>query len=184
VADTQPAGQAGVMEAAVKLAADQVIYVPPLYTGWALVGRDLEGGVSMGFKGRGGLVASTRLHAALQLNNTYAVLSSESGTLALSLLAGVEVLPAAWASSALQPSFVLRGGLLLSQGDDFGFGTCGSPGSDKVGSCSRPVVGAGVVATALERFRLQLFFNYYPTTGSGQESWWAIAPGLGVQWVW
>ncbi len=184
VADSQPIGQAGVMVAAVKMGADQVIYVPPSYTGWALYGRDLEVGVSVGFTGEHGLIASTRLHAALQANNMAAILSSQSGVMAFSALAGVEVLPAALATSALQPSLVLRGGYLFSEGDGFGLDPCRDPGSDEVGSCSRPVVGLGVAATALEKVRLQLFFNFYPSVKSGQVAWWTLAPGLGVQWGW
>lgn len=184
VADSQPMGQSGVMVAAVKMGADQVIYVPPRFTGWALYGRDLEVGVSFGFSGEHGLIGSARLHAALQANNTSAVLSSESGVMAFSALVGVEVLPAALASSALQPSLVLRGGYLASEGDGFGFDACKDPGSDAVGSCSRGVIGLGVAATALERVRLQLFFNFYPAVKSSQVAWWTLAPALGVQWTW
>ena len=142
------------------------------------------GGSSYGFSGERGLISSARLHLALQANNIAAILSSQSGVMAFSALAGVEVLPAALASSALQPSLVLRGGYLVSEGDDFATGSCRDPASDVVGSCSRGVVGLGVAATALERVRLQLFFNFYPAVRSGQIAWWTLAPGLGVQWVW
>ncbi len=184
VADTQPVGQAGVMVAAVKMGADQVIYVPPRFTGWALYGRDVEVGASYGFSGERGLISSARLHLALQANNIAAILSSQSGVMAFSALAGVEVLPAALASSALQPSLVLRGGYLFSEGDAFATGSCEDPASDVVGSCSRGVVGLGVAATALERVRVQLFFNFYPAAKATQKAWWTLAPALGVQWVW
>ena len=61
VAQTQPTGQGAVVETAVKLAADQVVYVPPRFTGWVVVGSDSEIGLSQGF--RSGLfgVAAVRL---------------------------------------------------------------------------------------------------------------------------
>jgi hypothetical protein len=182
VARSQPAGQGAAVEAAVKLAADQVIYVPPRNTGWVVFGRDLEAGVSRGFTVDRALVSSVRLHGAIQLNNSTTVLSSEHGSAGLSLLAGVEVLPATWATSAFQPSFIVRGGMLFSGRDEFGFGSCPNPDTEQVASCSRPVLGAGVAAAALERLRFQLLFNWYFPMGNQTKAWWTLVPALGVQW--
>lgn len=181
VSRTQPSGQAAVVETAVKMAADQVIYVPPRFTGWLVVGSDSEIGVSQGFRGEFGGVASVRFHAALALTNTARLISNESGAVALAPLLGIEILPAAWSSTTLQPSIVVRGGYLFSSRDGWSTTSCPTPTSDTIGSCSRAIVGAGVAATALERVRLQLFFNYYPPPHSENVAWWSLGPGVGLQ---
>jgi hypothetical protein len=43
------------------------------------------------------------------------------------------------------------------------------------------VVGAGVSTTVLERVRVQLMFNYYPAPHAQEVGWWAVGPGIGVQ---
>ncbi len=181
VAATQPAGQSALVDTAVKMAADAVVYVPPRFTGWVLVGSDSEIGVSKGFRSEIGGIASVRLHAALQLTNTARLISNESGAVALAPLVGIEVMPAAWSSTAIQPSVVVRGGFLFSSRDGWSTETCPTPTSDTIGSCSRPVIGAGLAATALERIRIQVMFNYYPAPPIESVSWWAVSPSLGLQ---
>jgi hypothetical protein len=181
VSATQPGGQAALVETAVKMAADAVVYVPPRFTGWILVGSDPEIGISKGFRSDLGGVASVRLLAALQVTNTGRLISNESGALALAPLIGIEILPATWASTTLQPSVVVRGGFLFSSRDGWSTKTCPTPTSDVIGSCSRPVIGAGLAATALERIRIQVMFNYYPAPPIESTSWWAVSPSLGVQ---
>ena len=183
VSRSQPGAQASIVEAAMKLAADQVTYVPPRHTAWVLVGRELEAGLSGGFIVDRRLIGAVRFHAALQLNNLGSMLSSEHGSPAFSALGGIEVLPASLATSALQPSLIVRGGVLLSAGDGYGSRSCPEPTSTTVGSCSRPALGAGVAATVLERFRLQVMWNYYFPTQAGNVAWWVISPGFGLQWV-
>jgi hypothetical protein len=181
VARTQPTGQGTVVETAVKMAADQVVYVPPSFTGWAMVGSDAEVGISKGF--RSGLfgVASVRFLAALQLTNTARLISNESGAVALAPLLGIEIMPATWSSTALQPSILVRGGFLFSSRDAWSTKSCPTPSSDTIGSCSRPVIGAGVAATALERVRLHVMFNYYPAPHVEKVDWWSVGPGIGLQ---
>ena len=92
---------------------------------------------------------------------------------------GTAVPTAAFSQSAFdEPVALVR----ASAGDDFGTDSCPHPTSDEVGSCSRPVLGLGVAATALERVRLQLMFDYYFRTRTGNVAWWAVAPGIGLQW--
>jgi hypothetical protein len=182
VSDLQPAGEGLIVNTLVKMAADQVAYVPPRFTIWAMYGRDPEIGISKGFQTRGVLVTPLRLHAALQFVGLNQLLSSESGKFALGVLVGAEYLPSAWASTRLQPSLLLRGGWLFSTNDGGGFGDCPDPASSEIGSCSRPIVQAGVSATLLERIRLQVTMNWYPAIHTGQEQQWSIGPGIGVQW--
>jgi hypothetical protein len=182
VASAQPVGQGLVVSTLVKMAADQVAYVPPRFTLWALYGRDPELGISKGFQTGGVLVAPVRLHAAVQLVGSDQLFSSEGGNLVPGLVVGAEYLPSWWANTRLQPSLLLRGGWLFSSSDDGGFGTCDDPGSDVIGDCSRPTVQAGFSATLLERVRLQATFNWYPPVRSGQDHQWAIGPGIGLQW--
>jgi hypothetical protein len=182
VASTQPSGQGLMVSTMVKMVADQVTYVPPRLTLSVLYGRDPEVGISKGFETGGFFVSPVRFHAALQFTGTQQLLSSESGNFGVGVLLGAEYLPSWWSSTRLQPSLLLRGGWLFSTNDGGGFGTCSNPGSNVIGSCSRPMVQGGVSATILERIRLQATFNWYPPARSGQDNQWAIAPGIGVQW--
>jgi hypothetical protein len=182
VASTQPSGQGLMVSTMVKMVADQVTYVPPRLTLSALYGRDPEVGISKGFETGGFFVSPVRFHAALQFTGTQQLLSSESGNFGIGVLLGAEYLPSWWSSTRLQPGLLLRGGWLFSTNDGGGFGTCSNPGSNVIGSCSRPMVQGGVSATLLERIRLQATFNWYPPARSGQDNQWAIAPGIGVQW--
>jgi hypothetical protein len=147
-----------------------------------MYGRDPEIGISKGFETGGVLVSPLRLHLALQFTGTDQLLSSESGNFGIGLLAGAEYLPSWWSSTRLQPSLLVRGGWLFSLNDAGGFGTCSDPNSTFIGSCSRPMIQAGVSATVLERLRLQVTANWYPPARQGQDNQWAIGPGIGVQW--
>jgi hypothetical protein len=182
VAATQPSGEGVLVNTMVKMVADQVTYVPPSLTLWAMYGRDPEVGLSKGFQTGHALVTAVRLHAALQFIGADQLLSSEGGNFALGVLAGVEYLPSAWADTRLQPSLLFRGGWLFSSKDGGGFGDCPVPAPDAIGGCSRPMVQGGVSATLLERIRLQLTGNWYPPAKSGQSHQWSIGPGIGVQW--
>ena len=182
VASTQPSGQGLMVSTMVKMVADQVTYVPPRFTLWALYGRDPEVGISKGFETGGVFVSPVRFHAVLQFVGTEQLLSSESGNFSVGVMLGAEYLPSWWSSTRLQPSLLLRGGWLFSTNDGGGFGTCSNPGSNAIGGCSRPMIQGGVSATVLERIRLQATFNWYPPARQGQDNQWAIGPGIGVQW--
>jgi Patatin-like phospholipase len=183
VASTQPLGQGLVVSTLVKMMADQVVYVPPSVTFWAMYGRDPELGISYGFRTGRVLVRPLRLHAAVQLVGLDQLFSSDGGDAAFALLAGAEYLPSWWANTRLQPSLLVRGGWLFSENDDGGFGSCPeSSTDDDIGGCSRATLQAGVSATLLERVRLQVTGNWYPPAGEGQDHQWSIGPGIGVQW--
>jgi hypothetical protein len=182
VADAQPLGEGLVVSTLVKMAADQVAYVPPRFTVWAMYGRDPEIGISKGFQTQRVLVSPIRFHAALQFVGSDAALSSEQGDLIAGVVAGAEYLPSWWANTRLQPSLLLRAGWIFSSNDDGGFADCPDPASDVIGECSRPTVQGGVSATVLERVRLQVTANWYPPAHAGQDHQWAIGPGIGVQW--
>jgi hypothetical protein len=182
VSAAQPIGQGLVVSTLVKMAADQVAYVPPRITVWAMYGRDPEIGFSQGFRTGGFLVSPLRLHAAVQFIGSDQILSSESGNFVAGVLAGAEFLPSAWATTRLQPSLLLRGGWMFSSKDAGGFGSCPDPSSGVIGSCSRPMVQGGASATLFERVRLQVTGNWYPQVRSGEKQQWAIGPGVGVQW--
>ncbi len=182
VASTQPSGEGLVVSTVVKMGADMVAYVPPRFTLWAMYGRDPEIGISKGFEVGGVFVSPVRLHAALQLNGSDQIFSSEHGHFVTSLLVGAEYLPSWWSNTRLQPSLLVRGGWMFSSEDDGGFGDCPDVGNETIGYCSRPAIQAGVSATVLERIRLQVTGNWYPPAKSGEKNQWAIGPGIGVQW--
>jgi hypothetical protein len=179
---TQPLTQAFVIETLVKMAADEVAYVPPRATVWAMYGRDPEIGATWGFQMKRVFVAPVRLHAAVLLVGANQIFSSERGGAAVGLVAGAEYLPSWWSSTRLQPSILVRGGWMFAANDDAGFSTCPDPGNSTIGYCSRPMIQAGVSATLLERFRLQLTGNWYPPAQNGEAHQWAIGPAIGYQW--
>jgi len=182
VSDLQPAGQGLVLHTLIKMAADQVAYVPPRFTVWAMYGRDPEVGISKGFQTGGVFVSPLRFHAALQFIGSDQILSSESGNFVLGVLAGAEYLPSWWADTRFQPSLLLRAGWMFSDNDSGGFEQCPVPGSNIIGACSRPMIQAGVSAAILERIRLQVTGNWYPPARVGEAHQWAIGPGIGIQW--
>ncbi|HET9598207.1 MAG TPA: hypothetical protein VFP65_21650, partial [Anaeromyxobacteraceae bacterium] len=182
VSDLQPAGQGLVLNTLVKMAADQVAYVPPRFTLWAMYGRDPEVGISKGFQTGGVFVSPLRFHAALQFIGSDQILSSESGNFVLGVLVGAEYLPSWWANTRFQPSLLLRAGWMFSDNDSGGFEQCPTPGSNVIGACSRPMVQAGVSAAILERLRLQVTGNWYPPARVNESHQWAIGPAIGVQW--
>ncbi len=182
IAETQPAAQGMVLQTMVKMAADEVAYVPPRFTGWAMYGRDPEVGASLGFQVRRVLVSPLRVHAAVQFVGADQVFSSETGKAAFSLLLGAEYLPSWWANTRFQPSLLVRGGWMFAARDDGGFSKCPDVTNDTIGYCSRPVIQAGLSAAVLERVRLQVTGNWYPPARSGESHEWAIGPGIGIQW--
>jgi hypothetical protein len=182
ISTTQPSGQGIVLSTMVRMAADEVAYVPPRLTAWAVYGREPEAGVSKGFRVGGVFVHPVRLHAALQLVGLNQLFSSEGGDAAFTPLVGAEYLPSWWASTRLQPSLLLRGGWMFSLNDDGGFSSCEEPEDDAIGHCSRAAIQGGVSATILERIRLQVTANVYPPTQSGEDTQWSISPGIGIQW--
>ncbi len=182
VASTQPSGEGLIVGTMVKMAADQVGYVPPSFTLWAMYGRDPELGISKGFQTGGFLVSPIRLHAAVQFTGANQLFSSESGNFAFGALLGAEYLPSAWADTRLQPSLLLRGGWLFAVHDGGGFSDCDQKDSTQIGACSRPIIQGGVSAALFERVRLQLTGNFYPPARSGEKLQWSIGPGIGVQW--
>ncbi|HUL57780.1 MAG TPA: patatin-like phospholipase family protein [Anaeromyxobacteraceae bacterium] len=182
IADTQPLGDALVLTTAVKMAADEVAYVPPRFTGWLTYGRDPEIGASMGFRMRRVFVSPVRVTAAVQFVGIQNAFSSESGDSAYTVLLGAEYLPSWWATTRFQPSLLLRGGWMFAAKDGGGFSACPDVTNDTIGYCSRPAMQFGVSASILELARLQLTGNLYFPAARGEKTQWAIAPGVGVQW--
>jgi hypothetical protein len=182
IAKTQPVSQGFAISTLVRMAADEIAYVPPKFTGWAMYGRDPEIGMSYGFQVRSVFIAPLRLHGAIQLNGANQLFSSERGDSALTLLVGAEFLPSWWSTTRLQPSVLLRGGWMFGFNDDGGFSTCPDPGNATIGHCSRPAIQAGVSATILEWVRLQLTGNWYPPAQQGESHQWSIGPAIGIQW--
>jgi hypothetical protein len=182
ISKTQPGAQGLVVGTLVRMIADDVAYVPPRFTAWAMYGRDPEVGLSKGFKMAGRLVHPVRFLAALAFTGFNQVFSSEGGETAYTLMVGAEYLPSWWSSTRLQPSILLRGGWMFAANDRGGFETCTEPEDRNIGHCSRAAIQAGVSTTVLERVRLQLTGNLYPASQKGEELQWSFGPGIGIQW--
>jgi len=159
-------------------AANALAYAPPRHRIWLSLGRELELGFSHGI-----LEESRRLpirpHLAVQLNGALTALSSDRLGFGLGLLAGLEVQPVQLATHRLQPSLVLRGGVLLSPKDDWGARACPTPRSTDPAACTRPSAQALLALTVLERVRLHLLGEWYPSS-KGRRPW-AVAPAVGLQ---
>jgi len=160
------------------VAANALAYAPARHRVWVAAGRALEIGFSHGV-----LPDRRRLpfrpHAALQLHGGLFDLSSDHPPLGFGLLAGLEVLPVQLATHQLQPSLILRGGVLLSGEDGWGARACPDPTSTEVAACTRPAAQALVALTVLERVRLHLLGEWYPSRAGRRP--WAVAPAVGLQ---
>ena len=88
--------------------------------------------------------------------------------------------PSSLGSPVFQPSFLLRGGYVLSPHDDFGGSPCEGQDPVTIGACSRPVVEAGAAAAVMGVLRLQLLGAWYPPAW-GMPGLWALIPSLGFQ---
>jgi len=159
-------------------AANALAYAPPRHRLWVSLGRELELGVSHGI-----LEESRRLpfrpHFAAQLAGALDALSSDARKVGLGLLAGLEIQPVQLATHRLQPSLVLRGGVLLSPNDGWGARACPSPASTDPAACTRPAAQALLALTVLERVRLHLLGEWYPSAAGRRP--WAVAPAVGLQ---
>lgn len=177
LARAQPTfGERALIGAAGRVGVDLFFYVPPRATVWLTLGRALEAGGDWAVKDLSWL----RLTGALEIMNLGTVLGSSPPPVAFVPLVGISALPREIGSAFFQPSFLLRGGYMLSPNDSFGAKPC--EGNDRVtiGACSRPAAETGAAAAITGLLRLQLLFAWYPPA-FGSPGLWAIIPSLGVQ---
>jgi predicted acylesterase/phospholipase RssA len=177
LAEVQPSfGQRVALGGAGKLAVDLFYYVPPARSAWVTLGRPLEVGGDWAFDELSWLRAT----AGLEILNLLSSLGSDSQPVAFTPVAGLSAVPRSIGSPVLQPSFLLRGGYVLSPNDDFGASPC--QGQDRVtlGACSRPTVELGAAATVTGVLRVQVLGQWYPPAW-GLPGLWSITPSLGFQ---
>jgi hypothetical protein len=160
------------------VAVDDLTYQAPTSIGWLSFGRGLELGVSRAFPGR--RFANLRFHAALELHDALAALSSDAAPVTPAILTGLELRPRRLSSPLLQTSFVLRGGWLLARVDGVGRHRC-DLASRNPSSCTRPVVEAGLALSGFDSIRLQVLGESYPPIQARQRALWAVVPSLGIQ---
>jgi hypothetical protein len=174
----QPAQDRLVVGTVGGMAANWLAYAPARHRLWITLGRELEVGFSHGL-----LADRRRLplrpHLAVQVHGALAAVSSDETPAGLALLAGVELLPWQLATDRLQPSLILRGGVLLSPRDDWGALRCPTPASSDPAACTRPALQAVAALSVLERVRLHLGGELYPTR-AGRRLW-SVAPAIGFQ---
>ena len=181
LAATQSLGEDFALSRIGQLAANALLYIPPRHVFWFGLGREIEGGYSLGLPGESAVARTLRLHLALQLDNPYELLATGTQAWGATSLIGVELRPAALNSPTLQFGFVARAGWQLSSGDDLGARPCVAPSQD-FSACSRLAVQAGVFGVGLEILRLQLMAEWLPPW-NGRSGLFAISPNLGVQVV-
>jgi hypothetical protein len=177
LAETQPTfGEKVAISGAGRLGVDLFYYVPPSRSAWVTLGRSLEVGTDLAFDELSWLRAT----GALEVLNLLNSLGSNSAPLAFTLVAGLAAVPRTIGSPVLQPSFLLRGGYVLSPNDSFGGSPCQGQDRETVGACSRWAVETGAAATVTGVLRIQLLVQWYPPAW-GLPGLWSISPSLGFQ---
>ncbi|MGC4000789.1 MAG: patatin-like phospholipase family protein [Anaeromyxobacter sp.] len=178
LAAAQPAADRVPVAYAARLGADLLSYEPPAHLVHLSIGPvETEAGVSRAFHGSTWFPRSLRLAGTVGARGLEAVFSSGRpqpfGVLGA---AGLEWQPP---SSALaRVRLGLRGGWLLAKDDGWGGGTCADRGHAGPAACSGPVVQGLVSTSVLDRLRLQVVAEWFPSTGTRTEHW-SIAPGIG-----
>jgi hypothetical protein len=177
LARAQPTfGEEAIIGAAGRMGVNLFYYVPPRSTVWLTLGRALEIGGDWAVKDLSWL----RLTGAIEVMNLGTVLGSSPLPVAFVPLVGIDALPREIGSAFLQPSFIVRGGYVLSPNDAFGGKPCEGNDPVTIGACSRPAVEAGAAAAVTGILRLQLMAAWYPPAW-GMPGLWAVLPSLGFQ---
>ncbi len=177
LARAQPTfGEEAVIGAAGRLGVDLFYYVPPRATVWLTLGRALEIGGDWAVK----RLSWLRLTGSLEIMNLGTILGSSPPPVAFVPVVGIDALPREFGSVLLQPSFLVRGGYVLSFNDAFGGKPCEGNDPVTIGACSRPVVEAGAAAAVIGILRVQIMTAWYPPAW-GMPGLWAVLPSLGFQ---
>jgi hypothetical protein len=177
LARAQPTfGEEAIIGAAGRMGVDLFYYVPPRWTVWLTLGRALEIGGDWAVRDLSWL----RLTGSLEIMNLGTVFGSSPPPVAFVPVVGIDALPREIGSAFLQPSFLLRGGYVLSPNDGFGGKPCGGTDPVTIGACSRPALEAGAAAAVTGILRLQLMAAWYPPAW-GMPGLWALLPSLGFQ---
>jgi predicted acylesterase/phospholipase RssA len=177
LAETQPTfGEKVALAGAGSFGVDLFYYVPPRRTAWVTLGRSLEIGGDWAFDE----LSWVRATAAVEVLNLLNSFGSNASPLAFTPLAGLSAVPRAIGSPVLQPSFLLRGGYVLSPNDDLGGSPCQGQDRVTVGACSRPAVELGAAVAVTGILRVQILVQWYPPAW-GLPGLWAISPSLGFQ---
>ena len=159
LARAQPTfGEEVAIGAAGRMGVDYFYYVPPRTTAWLSLGRAFEIGGDWAVKH----LSWVRLTGAIEVMNLATSFGSSPPPVAFVPVVGLDALPASLGSPAFQPSFLLRGGYMLSPNDSFGGSPCEGQDRVTIGACSRPAVEAGAAAAVVGVLRLQLMFAWYP----------------------
>ncbi len=177
LARAQPTfGEELVIGAAGRMGVDLFYYVPPRANVWLSLGRAFEIGGDWAVKD----LTWVRLTGSIEVMNLVTSFGSSPPPVAFVPVAGLAALPASLGSPVLQPSFLLRGGYVLSPNDDFGASPCDGQDRETIGACSRPAVETGAAASVAGFLRLQILAAWYPPA-FGSPGLWAVLPSLGVQ---
>jgi predicted acylesterase/phospholipase RssA len=177
LASAQPTfGERVLIDTGGRVLVNVFFYVPPRATAWLSLGRAFEIGGDWSVKE----LSWFRLTGALEVMNLVTAFGSNPPPVAFVPLVGVAAVPREIGSTFFQPSFLLRGGYMLSPDDSFGGKPCEGDDRVKIGACSRPALEAGAAATVAGVLRVQLMTAWYPPA-FGSPGLWALLPSLGFQ---
>lgn len=158
-AERQPWPERWLVGVAGKSTLDQLEYASPATIVHAVVGRSVEGGVSVD------VGAGVRVAAALQAKGVESLASPERNVVTFTPLVGVEAQPAFLAGPSLQARLLARGGFQQSTADFVPFEHCDTTDfAAKSTLCSAFVAQGGVVVTLFDRLRGQVVYEAIPTT--------------------
>ncbi|MEI7703762.1 MAG: patatin-like phospholipase family protein [Deltaproteobacteria bacterium] len=177
LAQAQPSfGEKVAVGAVGRMGVDLFFYVPPRASIWVTMGRALELGGDWAVEELSWL----RLTGALEVPNLVTVFGSNPPPVAFIPTIGLGALPRQIGSPMFQPSFLVRGGYVLSPNDSFGGSSCEGQDRVTIAACTRPVVEAGAAAAIAGFLRIQLMGAWYPPA-FGSPGLWALLPSLGFQ---
>jgi len=168
LASKQPGGQGFALNAVFKPALNYIKYTPAPSTAYISLGSGLEFGFSHVFVAGNGLGSRFRLHGALLQQGTDTVFGESKPITSITPMLGLEYESEYLSDEFTQYQFGMRGGYLLSTGDDFGGTSCDPNRSESRSfGCSQWVLGPTASVTILERLKFHAFGQVYPWKRAG-----------------
>ncbi len=164
------------LEIAGRYAIDSFHYSPPRHLAYAVLGSAVE--AAYGYAPRGDLNFA-RWMVGASIYGAAELMSSRDDLLGVGPFAGIELQPTRFNTATVQWRGGLRAGYLLSSRDDFDGEAC----SEKRMPCSGLALGGYVAVSVAQMARLQLGWVWSDPTRRASEQFWAIVPGIGLQWT-
>ncbi len=159
-------------------ALNTLAFSPPEVTGYIAAGTVAEGGVSM-LPWRL-LPQWLQVTGAIGLNYFFSLFTDRRPQFAVTLVGGPEVRVSVLSNAYVQPRLAVRAGVQLSVLDSAGFRRCDDVASD-LRNCSQALLEGLAAITVLERMRLQVVFQTFPSLYRRDSAWFNVHFAVGFQ---